>query len=73
MSEEKIQQWSRFHQNGMVANVIKAPYFEDGYAVGATRSQTAGTMEIVRGFENAKKVADARSGCPQPCTCAPWS
>ena len=73
MSEEKVRRWSRFHQNGMVASIIEAPLFEDSYAVGVARPQTAGTMEIVRGFENAKKVADARSGCPQPCTCAPWS
>ena len=73
MSDEKVRQWSRVHQNGMVASIIEAPYFEDSYAVGATKPQTSGTMEIVRGFENAKKVADARSGCPQPCTCAAWS
>ena len=65
--------WSRVHKNGMIALVFE---WERGtFSAGAVPSNgfKAISSNVGGPLEPAQKIADADSGCSQPCSCQPWS
>jgi hypothetical protein len=68
-------EWRRQHANGMVTRVTAR--FHSGeyrFSACAVREGEAASMraDVTGPLEHVQTVADADSGCPQPCTCPPW-
>lgn len=74
MAEKKDHAWSRTHKNGRTALVFEHADWPGQFSAGATPSVGAKAMERgIGSLEKAKEIADADSGCTQPCSCPPWS
>ena len=72
---EESRQWERFHENGRRSLVYQHADVNPGrYSAGAPlRGAAEGFTLDIWSLERAKQIADEASGCPQPCTCPPWS
>ena len=71
---EESRQWERFHANGRRSLVYQHADVNPGhYCAGAPlRGAAEGFTLDIGSLEEAERIADLASGCPQPCTCPPW-
>jgi hypothetical protein len=66
--------WYRRHANGTTAAVAaRAELGHECYMAGAAPPGKPEWHSSIVGLVAAKHAADRASGCPQPCTCPPWS
>src|SRR5262249_6377923 len=72
---EESKERERFHVNGRRALVYQHADVSPGrYSAGAPlRGAAEGFTLEIDSLDRAKAIADAASGCPQPCACPPWS
>jgi len=72
---EESREWVRFHGNGRRALVYQhADVYPGRFSAGAPqRGDAVGFHTGIASLDQAKRIADEASGCPQPCGCPPWS
>lgn len=72
---EESREWERFHRNGRRALVCQHADVNPGrYSAGAPLRGSPTAFRInISSLDQAKRVADEATDCPQPCECPPWT
>lgn len=62
--------WMRWHANRQITMVARTPVAEERYSYGV--AQPIFFPDHASDFSAAKRLADEKSNCPQPCGCPDW-